>query len=55
MSSVASASDPQIDGRVWVTETHTLDDGTTQQFYYLAEPHLDFQAVANERAEAING
>lgn len=58
MASVISSSfvveQPQIDGRVWVAESHTFDDGTSQTFQYLADPDLDFQAIANERASAIN-
>lgn len=44
----------QVDGRFWVTETHSLDDGTSQVFQYLASPDVDTQAVMTSRASAIN-
>lgn len=54
ISSSFTTRDPQVDSRIWVDEVQTFDDGTTQLFSYLADPMLDFQAVANQRANAIN-
>ena len=45
---------PQVDLRVSVTEQHTYDSGHVQEVNYLADPTLDFQAVADMRAANIN-
>lgn len=45
---------PQIDGRIDVTERHVYESGAIQEFNYLADPLLDFQAIANQRAANIN-
>lgn len=45
---------PQVDGRIDVTERHTYDDGATQDINYLADPTLDLQLVASQRAANIN-
>lgn len=53
VSSAAIAANVQIDGRFWVTETHAISDGTTQEFLYLADAGLDYQAVKTQRAADI--
>lgn len=52
-SSTFTVGEPQADGRVWVTETHTFDTGDVQQLSYLADPTFDFQARLDARAAAL--
>lgn len=44
----------QADGRRWVKETHTLDDGLPLVFDYLSADTDDRDAIAAERAAKIN-
>lgn len=53
-SSASSDSTAQADGRFWVTETQTLDDGSAEIFVYLADKGTDTKAVMTQRAAAIN-
>lgn len=47
--------DPQIDGRMWVTETRPVDDGSGPIVsQYLADPGADYQAHLDAMAAADN-
>lgn len=45
---------PQQDGRISVTERHTYDDGGLYLYPYFAQSDWDLQAVADQRAAAMN-
>lgn len=45
---------PQVDGRVWVTETHTISDGSERVMEYLAPPDADFTAALAAHVANIN-
>lgn len=53
VSSTVSTQQPQIDGRFWVVETHSFDDGSIREFSYLADPGTDANAVMAARAAEI--
>lgn len=53
MQSSVAVEAPQHDARFWAIETHVLDDGSVQEFRYLADPGTDVNAVMIERAAAI--
>lgn len=44
----------QQDGRIGVTEKHTLDDGNTMLHSYIADADFVLQEVAEARAAKIN-
>ena len=44
----------ETDGRFWVYETHTLSDGSTRTFPYLAAAVTVPTTVATTRAAEIN-
>lgn len=46
--------DSQTDGRRYVRETHTLDDGKTVDFDYLADDTIDPSTVLAARAARLN-
>lgn len=46
--------DSQTDGRRYVRETHTLDDGKTVDFDYLADDTIDPSTVMVARAARLN-
>lgn len=58
MVSVVSSSyvvaTPQRDGRCYVTETFTLDDGTVRESLYLAEVGTDYDAHLALMVAALN-
>lgn len=54
VSSIVSSEGAQADGRFWVTETHTFDDGSTTSFVYLADKGIGTNAVMAQRAADIN-
>ncbi len=55
VSSSFTVGVPQADGRVYVTELHLFDTGIYSiPREYLAEPDLDFQAIADQRAANMN-
>ena len=54
MVSTYSIQEKQIDGRYWVTETHTLDDGSVRQFNYLADANANVPAIMAEHVNDIN-
>lgn len=39
----------QIDGRFWITETHTLSDGSVQSLATLCDPKTDIDALVLAR------
>jgi hypothetical protein len=45
---------PQVDGRYYVTETHTTDEGEPIRYEYLNDGSLDPQMVMEERAIEMN-
>jgi hypothetical protein len=53
LSSTFTTGVAQVDGRVDVTETHTLDDGRKIQFEYRAEAGVDPALVMAARAERV--
>lgn len=52
-SSTFAVGPPQIDGRVWITETHTDDVAGPLVFAYLAADASNAQAVMTARAVQI--
>lgn len=54
VSSVALPGSPQPDGRFWVTEVHTLSDGSVRTYTALDDAGTDYNAVMAERAAALN-
>ena len=44
----------QVDGRVYVTETHTDSEGVQHIVEYLAEQSMDHSAICTARATQIN-
>lgn len=44
----------QIDGRHYVSEVHTDQDGVEYPLEYLAEDNADFEAIMAARAESIS-
>lgn len=54
ISSTYKVGTPQADGRIYVDEIHTNDDGEQYTFSYLAEPNHDFQTTLHTRAARLN-
>lgn len=54
VTSTITSRSPQLDGRVWVTETHVCDDGSEQIFTTLFDADVDADAVMAARAVALN-
>lgn len=59
MSTIVSASFardavPQADGRYWLAETFTYDDGSTATSQYLVESEVDYQARLDAHVAAMN-
>lgn len=54
VTSTYTAGDVQADGRRYVRETHTLDDGKTVDFDYLADDTIDPSTVMAARAARLN-
>lgn len=54
VSSTYSAGQPQLDGRVYITERHLLDDGRSVDFDYLADQTINPQLVMTERAARLS-
>ena len=44
----------QADGRIYVTETHTLSVGNPMVIMYLAAVGADYNAIMNARVAGIN-
>ena len=53
-SKIIAVGPPQIDGRQYVTESHTSDDGRIYQIEYLADGMRTFDAIMSERAAALS-
>lgn len=53
-SAYALEAHAQVDGRVWVTETHTLSAGAPVLHTYLADPQANHQAIMEARVAAID-
>ena len=54
VSSSFSTGVPQIDGRIWVVETHDMSDGTQIISQFLADNKLDLSDHLAKMAAAIN-
>ena len=54
VSSKNKLNTPQKDGRIWVDEYHTLEDGSVRERHFLADPGLDFDAHLALTAQQIN-
>lgn len=52
-SRIVSIGEPQADGRRYVKELHTADDGRSLPYEYLADDTLDPSMVLEERAAVI--
>jgi len=44
----------QVDGRIYVTETHTLSVGNPMVIMYLSAVGADYNAIMNARVAGIN-
>lgn len=53
MTSSYTLGVPQIDKRIWVSETLRLDNGTEYQFLYLADPKADFNSILQSHQTLI--
>lgn len=53
ISSVISGNEAQAAGRAWITESHTLADGSVRALTYLADPGFDINAALAMHAAAI--
>lgn len=53
-SSFALDVHTQVDGRRYVTETHTLNEGGPIVISYLAEAGTDYQAVLDARVPVLD-
>ena len=53
-SEITNFVGPEVDGRFWVTETHTRDDDSSFVVITLCEPDLDYVSIMNQRAQDMN-
>ncbi|PUA17278.1 hypothetical protein [Glaciimonas sp. PCH181] len=54
VSSTYEAGNAQADGRQYITEHHTADDGSVYDYSYLADNSTDINLVLTERATLLN-
>lgn len=54
VSSTFDVGNAQADGRQYVTERHTADDGTVYDYSFLADAGTDINLVLTERADILN-
>ena len=54
VSSTHTVGHPQVDGRRYVTESHTDDAGVVHSVEYLAAVNADYVAIRDARAVQIN-